>query len=725
MVKISTTAKNAKSSRLSAVHLIFAILLFLLTFSGIGCTQNLSIDDSGRASSTIADPGHLSDILFGNGAAGPYYLSWKPIIQYTEHVSIDNKPVMRGLDYDIDVAGGSVKFAQPVKTGSVIRISYVIVSASAVRNGNAQAGMTSNMNLYEQGGMSLQMVGCLNAVASASGQTPTGVYGLQGTNQLAQGHVDSMLLFSSDLSGSETSSFDTRSAMKLGGSTQMGGLQFNSSYVRVGENFTGAGTYGFQTGTETMNLSAAMPVGTALGFSSTYNRVAGIAAATMGNVNTTTTQKLAYAPSAGSSITVQHMIADTSTAGAAQDTTTDSLAMSQSLGRDVGLKSNFSDCESSVNGSLRNLDVSMAAKGADALNLAADVNRSDSSSAGSTTVQTLNLGATPFSAISFSGSVVKTDSTASGIEIDHNMKMTATASPSVKLELGLVGRNLGVTGEEYGHSAKLTTAPITNTTLSVNFSDLHSDFTGFDQQDGVQLQTKLSPSIKIIGGLGEHFVGCVRSVGKQAGLELSPFAGTTLGGSYTENVTNGALASKVQEYTAASKLLDFLSLTGDYKDRVFVGQDNVDTYNVALAIKTGTIFSINGAYIMNPEDGSGNVQKLNSQKVGLATYFGSFTVSGNYQMQNDLTLGLLHRVTDVGLDFKLNPNSTFSTHYTRQDDLQTTSNETEQYQVGFTQRVASAVNVYVGGKMTTYTQAQVLNPDLTTYEGQANIGVKF
>lgn len=68
--------------------------------------------------------------LPGRGVTGPYLLNYYrlPIVPHSETVKIDEAPVLRGVDYQIDYDTGVITFREPVLETALITIEYEYVS---------------------------------------------------------------------------------------------------------------------------------------------------------------------------------------------------------------------------------------------------------------------------------------------------------------------------------------------------------------------------------------------------------------------------------------------------------------------------------------------------------------------------------------------------------------------------------------------------------------------
>lgn len=69
----------------------------------------------------------VTDVFQGNSSPGPYFLRRSPIIDGSEQVRLDERPLRRGVDYTIDYSYGMINFATPIPVTSTIAVSYETV----------------------------------------------------------------------------------------------------------------------------------------------------------------------------------------------------------------------------------------------------------------------------------------------------------------------------------------------------------------------------------------------------------------------------------------------------------------------------------------------------------------------------------------------------------------------------------------------------------------------
>ncbi len=74
----------------------------------------------------------VTETFAGKNSPGPYFLRSSPIIEGSEQVRVDERPLRRGVDYQIDYNYGQLMFATPIPPTSTIAVSYETVGSGGV-----------------------------------------------------------------------------------------------------------------------------------------------------------------------------------------------------------------------------------------------------------------------------------------------------------------------------------------------------------------------------------------------------------------------------------------------------------------------------------------------------------------------------------------------------------------------------------------------------------------
>lgn len=707
--------------------------------------------------------GTNSDVMFGTGTAGPYTFGYKPINQFSESISVDGKLQQRDFDYDMNYAAGSITFRRAIGTSSAIRAEYSYDPSKATAN-RAPMSIPLNVNLVKSQSSGLQFTGLYKqADPNVKAASDLMVYGLTGDKKLGSGQISSMFLFSPDVSSqSGGGGFSDRSAIKLGGTTNGGNFQLTTSYLHVGEQFSGAKDYSLQQGVDTVNVGASYAASKALNLSSSFNKTEALAGATKGEVVSTSQEKMVLTPTGGGSkMTLAHTQVDKNKANTADvKTVTDSMLLEQKLGTnlaatasresvtsDVGssqtrlttnqlilnakptdnlaITSRIAQKDSSVTGGELGYGMDINASPTKTMSLKASMNRTNAEQTGQSAAETLNFVANPSKLLNLAMDVAHSNTDAAGDTLVHHLKIVSTPRADWRLELGMNGKNVSTPSDEFARTAMLSATAMKNTALVFNWAQNESDANGTEELQGVKVVSRPWKIMTVSGGVSQRQTLTTRDFNKEAAMELRPFANTTLAGKYKETDLNGAVVATVSEVTASTDPKRHISVSGGYKTRATAGQDDLNSMNVAMQLNTGGAVKLTGSYATNPEDQKGVVQRLNAQSLDIKTDFGDVKLKGAYTQKEEYLVGRRGQQTDVGLDFRLSPNSLLTTSYSLGEMKDTSLLQTYIYALGFTHRVGSSMNLYLTGRMTTYQKDRMMLDDRTDLEAEARLGLQF
>lgn len=703
-----------------------------------------------------------TDIIMANGAIGPYMATYKPVNRFSESVTVDGKLVQRDFEYTMDYSTGGVTFKKTVSANSVIRVEYSFNPTTASTN-KAAMSIPVTLDLVKRQGSGLQFTGLYKqADPNAKTTTDMAVYGLTGEKKMGQGQLSSMLLFSPDLSsGNGQSTFSDRAAMKFGGSTKNDRFSLSTSYVHVGEQFSGAKDYGLQQGMDVMDLAAGFSASKNLNFSSSLNRTEALTGEKKGEVVASSLQKMVLTSTGGPKMTLTHGQVDKgkpNTSGV--QTTTDSLLLEQKFNantsvvashenvtvdnannqtdlttnqlvlttkpiNNLGLTSKVVQKDSSTDGAQIAYGMDINSNPNKTTSLTASVNRLDADKTGMAATESMALIANPSKYLNIDMKLAHANTDAAGDELVHNLKIISTPRTNWRMELGMNGRNVSRPEDESARMFNLSTTSLRNTSVQLNWLDKESDIKGGEQVEGVRVVSNPYKFLKVSGGLSQRQTSVVQDISKDAAMELQPFANATLTGAYRETESNGTVVGTVSEVSAAMKPSTFLQVSGAYKTRGNVGQADVNSTNVAMQVGTGRLFNVTGSYNANPEDQKGVVQRFNAQTVGVKTDFGKLKMHGAYTMKDEYLAGKLGQQTEFGVDIRTSQNAVLTTSYSVDERRDTSVMQTHVYALGYTHNVGSRLNIYLTGRMTQYEKDRMLVEDQTEYEAEARLGLKF
>lgn len=650
-------------------------------------------------SSIVSTSLSSSDIFTGTGTKGPFILSWRQIEQFSERVFIDGIVVQRGLGYDVDYTSGILAFKEPVNPKSTIRIDYEYNPTRAVKN-NSQLEMPLQLNLIKSGDTDLRLVGLYKQGDPKSTNSNLAVYGLSGNTKAGVADISSMFLFTPDRPGAESdkeSSFSDRAALKFGGATKSDKFQLNTSYLRVGEGFEGAKEYKLQRGLEAMDLSATFTPIKMLSLSSSYNRSEDLTELKKGESSATASYKLELTPEGAPRFIASRTEVDKGKPDAENESTiTDKLRLEHSFNSRMSASAMYENVVSE-----------------------------EGDYASKTTTNQISLNAKPSDALAISSKLMQEESSEDGKLTNMGINVVAAPSKTINLKAALTRSDSEKTGEENSGTLNLVMNPIAKTTLNLDWAQRDSEINGSEEVGGIRVQTSLLKAVKFSGALTQKDASDIRRLSKEARLEINPFDNTTLGGAYQEIESDGDIIARVTEISAKTKPVSYLAFSGAYKLREQLDQEDLDSVNLALTVDTGTLVKLTGAYTENPEDINGEVQRLNSQSVGIKTDFGRIKLKGAYTLKNEYLAGTRSTAMEYGLDYMTSAYSRLTTSYSVDESDDGSNYQTSMYALGFTHKVGSRLDLYLGGKLTTYERDQVMLKGLSDYKAEAKLGLKF
>ena len=195
----------------------------------------------------------------GNGTTGPYTLSWKNTLPGTESVTVNDVPVIWGVDYTLDPTNGTLTFTHPLpaQAGATIQYGYDTAQAQPQGGGlNLPLALALNNNV--------SLVG-RTIMPPTDGQKPGALnLGLNGGWQGANdGKLATHLLFVPAMTGADAQAAPNgldRLGFDASGQTRLGKpLEVSFGFSRAGQGVGSAGSDNWQAGVQKMTLNAALP----------------------------------------------------------------------------------------------------------------------------------------------------------------------------------------------------------------------------------------------------------------------------------------------------------------------------------------------------------------------------------------------------------------------------------------------------------------------------------
>ncbi len=201
-----------------------------------------------------ADSPSVQDVFVGSGSPGPFALSWNNVQFNSETIAVSQQPQLRGLDYTLDAAAGTVTFTRPLPAGAAVEVGYATLPGMSQRTGSGQTIPLSVDLLRDQHGyFSLDALG--TAAGNASALTLGADLGWHGgaNNLLASRFVYTPIAASASGTAAD------RMGISLSGTAAAGqwGL-FSAGFSRAGAGADTGSDGSFQSGREIVTLSSTL-----------------------------------------------------------------------------------------------------------------------------------------------------------------------------------------------------------------------------------------------------------------------------------------------------------------------------------------------------------------------------------------------------------------------------------------------------------------------------------
>lgn len=260
--------------RLPAVR-IFAALLF---------APCASLVSSSCLCACHADMPPVQDIFVGNGTSGPLALSWNILPLNTETVAVNQQAQVRGLDYTLDAAAGTVTFTHPLPISAAVEVTYAILPGISQRTGREQTIPLSVDLLRDQ-----RRYFSLDALGTAAGSSNALTLGAGlGWHGSANNQISSRFIYT-PIAASGTAPAADRTGISLSGTAGAGqwGV-FSAGFSRAGAGADTGSDSGLQRGRQLLTFGGTLTPAKAVQATLSFSRsdAVGGAASQAGTTNT-------------------------------------------------------------------------------------------------------------------------------------------------------------------------------------------------------------------------------------------------------------------------------------------------------------------------------------------------------------------------------------------------------------------------------------------------------
>lgn len=651
------------------------------------------------APAALPAPAATQELVFGNGTAGPFPLSWTAVRVGSERISVNGSRLRLGLDYLVEYETGVLRFFQPLRPDQVARVDYVY-DASRAKPNQQPAQAPLSMRLWEGGSSSLQMIGAVQPGA-AQGAAPTAsLLGFRAQTALGGGQISSLFLLAPDSNGRSGGSAWQTSALQFGASRTQGPFRFNTSFSQAGAGFAPNREFPLQQGLRVLDLSAAFEPSRRVSFTSQVKRQEALDPAAKDREQTSMAHRLTLAPSAGTKLTFS------------QESTT--RARPGAAGTGARGRSESTDA-------LRaQIEQQLGAR--TTLTALAEQRRADAT--GRSTTTGVNLAARPTATTSVTAAFARTSGEKSGVESRSDLDLTVRPAAQLGFRIGfnqhLTEKQGSVVGADWGVTAGR------NGLLTVEGQSVEKTTAKGPAEQTEQLKVAAAPlrGIKLTALMTSKQVGPEQArETRETSVELTPLRELRLAGTLREQELTGGTAT-VRGISGAVKPLRFLDLSGAYKTHEAPAGDTVVTRDVRLALTPVRGLKLQGAYAENPEDRDGQVLNATDRSLGLESTIGSLVLGGRYSI-GESGANRETEQSEVRLALNLWGNSRFYSTYKASEERGDKLTQGRTLSLGFTRSLSDNLYLLLEGALTQVQVDGVEQPGLSDQRAQLRLGLRF
>ncbi len=191
----------------------------------------------------------IVDRVPGRNSSGPYALSYKPITEKTEMVTLSGQRLLRDIDYKIDCSTGMLAFMRPISTNENATVSYDMAPGAAKNDGTISVPVEQLITQGRSGKLNLvgnfTSKGGANAIGYGALGVATELNGANGFN--FKGTVLS--------AGSDSNKTGDTTAMKLSSGFKVGFAEVSGELLQTGSQFKSSSMFGVADGTDVRKLA--------------------------------------------------------------------------------------------------------------------------------------------------------------------------------------------------------------------------------------------------------------------------------------------------------------------------------------------------------------------------------------------------------------------------------------------------------------------------------------
>lgn len=626
-----------------------------------------------------------TDVFIGRNTRGPFLLSWKGVRPQSERVVVDGHAFIRGQDYTIDYAAGTLVFVRPLRTNNMARVTYELDPKTAAANPKTlQLPLEMELLNAARGKLALTGSHFVSTAPTAKERTLLGLTG----ELLPSGATKVAATFLTDINAQGR--VEDKSGMRLQASSKSELAEWTMNYLRTGRDFSEAKTWKVQPDTDAFSTSLKLLLSQRLSASIGYQQ------SEVGKANTSASSAtLQFSPSEGIGAVVSYLSQDTPLA----NITATSAAVSISRGQlAVGIERRTQEQQSLLQGrSETNTD-----------RVTAQVNVTPNTQARAVIEQQrLSAG--------------QNDIEKSSAALD----VVSSPSKPVQMRAGI----------RYGEVNDRQQTEI-NLGVSATPSPTYRLLGSFTQKSGEQIDRETATSLRMVTMplpiLQVETGATVQTLGEQASLRqdvmlaLQPYRNVRL-----ETGFQGSYADTSEGYvrTLRAQLAPNRTWQLEARHRLrLVDNPNLpsETWSVGLSLTPSPRLSITGNYTLNPEDNKGNIQRQEQAELRMQALLNpALSLQGSLGMRRDLLKDTRITLADVALVYRFSPLMELLTGYSINRQEASIDLASHTYRLAYRYALGGLFNISLEGRLVTYERDRLFQPNQTDYDARLRLGIKF
>ena len=603
----------------------------------------------------------VTDLLVGQAKAGPYALSWNHIGAATVSVSLNGFSLLRGVDYTVDEAAGTVTFAKPVAPSDLARVTYLR------RPGVSQVNAVSLALPIAESAR-----GPLGSTLGASylyQRTPdhagTLTHGFVGALQTGAGSRLSGALLLNDPAAKQFGTAGPRKrGWSLAGEQRAGRLALTGSLARAEQGLVGGKEQGLEAGVESLNLGATYQAARGLTAGATLARRSDLAA---DSDTRAIGYSLAYQPDRAPSLGLAHTTTtkDDGRSSLLEEKNDYTFLYKSPVG--VTVDASLTDLSRDRGADESTAKYALAYSGRDGLSLgAARVSQSREDAAGDARTVTDRLSLKtrlgPRSVVTAAQEIQRTDQ---GGASATSLDLTTAFMRGVDLRARYLNSGIAPAPSEANRTpqavseaaVKVTAIPLTQLSGRIGkerFADTATDLMGVD-------------------------------------AVMTPSRALSLGGGYTRRSRDTGI---------------------------------LDTRTANLTLAAGDALKLSGEYAENPTDDAGQPLLAARSKVNLTTQIGSVSLGGGAGRQTDVA-GVESALYEAQVGLRLGRHRVYTGYRLSNSFAPDLRKDDQVYRLGYSHDAGPNFSLSLEAQLLLYRESEHLLADRTERRAQASLNARF